>query len=121
MKTFRILAPITLTRADTYPAIANGCSFKGIYVIANYSRIKELIGAATLLSKDEGDDKVQAQWILTNDARTKVITVYDYKEYKKKYTAVTNWHIGGNYTKEEALIILKELGFTEDELEYNKD
>ena len=120
MKTFDVTLNTQLTKVGEYPnkAAATGCSFRGVYIIAEYKRIVEVVGHMTLLNKEEGDGKVQAEVILSNEKGDKVLTIYDYKEHNKSAEEVTNWHIGGNYGKEEVISILTQLGFNNDELQY---
>lgn len=120
MKIFNIKLNTILTKAEVLPHGSRTGGFKGIYIIADYNRIKEILGNANIIEKNEGDGKIQAEWILSTENGNKSLTVYDYKEYTKSYKKVTNWHIGGNYNKSEAISILMQLGFKDTELEYNE-
>jgi hypothetical protein len=54
----------------------------------------KVIGEPTYVVND-GEDKVNIEWELEDD-NGNVITIYDWKEYRKiGYDEKINWHIGG--------------------------
>ena len=122
MKKFEVKLNTTLTKAETLPygAAKAGCSFRGVYIIADYKRLVEILGQPNKLTKEEGDGKTQVEWILSTDKGDRALTIYDWKEYKLNYSQVTSWHVGGNFPKHQVVEILESLGFENTELEYSE-
>jgi hypothetical protein len=73
---------------------ANGTSFHNSTVRASVNELIKVIGEPTYVVND-GEDKVNIEWELEDD-NGNVITIYDWKEYRKiGYDEKINWHIGG--------------------------
>jgi hypothetical protein len=72
----------------------NGTSFHNSTVRASVNELIKVIGEPTYVVND-GEDKVNIEWVLEDD-NGNVITIYDWKEYRKiGYDEKINWHIGG--------------------------
>jgi hypothetical protein len=73
---------------------ANGTSFHNSTVRASVNELIEVVGKPTY-ENNIGQDKVNIEWVLEDD-NGNVITIYDWKEYRKiGYDEKINWHIGG--------------------------
>jgi hypothetical protein len=73
---------------------ANGTSFHHSTVRASVNELTKIIGEPTYESND-GEDKVNIEWELEDD-NGDVITIYDWKEYRKiGYDEQIEWHVGG--------------------------
>ena len=71
-----------------------GTSFHLSTVRASVNELIKVIGEPTYVVND-GEDKVNIEWELEDD-NGNVITIYDWKEYRKiGYDEKINWHIGG--------------------------
>ena len=71
-----------------------GTSFHLSTVRASVNELTKIIGEPTYESND-GEDKVNIEWELEDD-NGNVITIYDWKEYRKiGYDEQIEWHIGG--------------------------
>jgi hypothetical protein len=71
-----------------------GTSFHLSTVRASVNELTKIIGEPTYVVND-GEDKVNIEWELEDD-NGNVITIYDWKEYRKiGYDEKINWHIGG--------------------------
>jgi hypothetical protein len=69
-------------------------SFHGITIKTPPEILTKLFGEPNW-DDNTGDDKVNLEWGL-EDEDGKVITIYDWKEYRKIYNTETiEWHIGG--------------------------
>ena len=72
----------------------NGTSFHNSTVRASVNELIKVIGEPTYVVND-GEDKVNIEWELEDD-NGNVITIYDWKEYRKiGYDEKINWYIGG--------------------------
>jgi hypothetical protein len=73
---------------------ANGTSFHNSTVRASVNELIEVVGKPTY-ENNIGQDKVNIEWVLEDD-NGNVITIYDWKEYRKiGYDEKIVWHIGG--------------------------
>jgi len=84
----------TPIRIDREPNVS-GTSLQG-NVFANYSELLEAFGPPNHCSDvcyEDGGGKVNCEWDLIIDGEP--VTIYDWKE-GKKYTKVTDWHVGGH-------------------------
>jgi hypothetical protein len=73
---------------------SSGTSFHYSTVRASVNELIKIIGEPTYESND-GEDKVNIEWELEDDNED-VVTVYDWKEYRKiGYDEKIEWHIGG--------------------------
>jgi hypothetical protein len=73
---------------------ANGTSFHDSIVRASVNELIKVIGEPTY-EDNTGKDKVNIEWVLEDD-NGNVVTIYDYKEYRKiGYDEKIVWHIGG--------------------------
>ena len=71
-----------------------GTSFHLSTVRASVNELTKIIGEPTYESND-GEDKVNIEWELEDDNED-VVTIYDWKEYRKiGYDEKIEWHIGG--------------------------
>ena len=71
-----------------------GTSFHLSTVRASVNELIKVIGEPTYVVND-GEDKVNIEWELEDD-NGDVITIYDWKEYRKiGYDEQIEWHIGG--------------------------
>jgi hypothetical protein len=71
-----------------------GTSFHLSTVRASVNELTKIIGEPTYESNG-GDDKVNIEWELEDD-NGNVVTIYDWKEYRKiGYDEQIEWHIGG--------------------------
>ena len=71
-----------------------GTSFHLSTVRASVNELIKVIGEPTYVVND-GEDKVNIEWELEDD-NGDVVTVYDWKEYRKiGYDEQIEWHIGG--------------------------
>lgn len=76
----------------------SGTSLQG-NVLAGYGELFDAFGSPDYWSDvcyEDGGDKVNCEWCLRVDGVP--VTIYAWKE-DKKYTKVTDWHVGG-HTKE---------------------
>jgi hypothetical protein len=72
----------------------NGTSFHNSTVRASVNELIKIIGEPTY-EDNTGEDKVNIEWVLENEGGD-VITIYDWKEYRKiGYDEKINWHVGG--------------------------
>jgi hypothetical protein len=73
---------------------SSGTSFHYSTVRASVNELIKVIGEPTYESND-GEDKVNIEWELEDDNED-VVTIYDWKEYRKiGYDEKIEWHIGG--------------------------
>jgi hypothetical protein len=73
---------------------SSGTSFHYSTVRASVNELIKIIGEPTYESND-GEDKVNIEWELEDDNED-VVTIYDWKEYRKiGYDEKIEWHIGG--------------------------
>jgi hypothetical protein len=73
---------------------SSGTSFHHSTVRASVNELIKIIGEPTYESND-GEDKVNIEWELEDDNED-VVTIYDWKEYRKiGYDEKIEWHIGG--------------------------
>ena len=73
---------------------ANGTSFHNSTVTATVNDLIFIIGKPTY-NDNTGQDKVNIEWVL-EDENGNVITIYDWKEYRKiGMDEEIVWHIGG--------------------------
>ena len=73
---------------------ANGTSFHYSTVKATVNELIAVIGNPTY-EDNTGEDKVNVEWVLEDDNEN-VITIYDWKQYRKiGYDETIEWHIGG--------------------------
>jgi hypothetical protein len=73
---------------------SSGTSFHYSTVRASVNELTKIIGEPTYVVND-GEDKVNIEWELEDD-NGDVVTVYDWKEYRKiGYDEKIEWHIGG--------------------------
>jgi hypothetical protein len=73
---------------------SGGTSFHYSTVRASVNELIKIIGEPTYESND-GEDKVNIEWELEDDNED-VVTIYDWKEYRKiGYDEKIEWHIGG--------------------------
>jgi hypothetical protein len=73
---------------------SSGTSFHYSTVRASVNELIKIIGGPTYESND-GEDKVNIEWELEDDNED-VVTIYDWKEYRKiGYDEKIEWHIGG--------------------------
>jgi len=71
-----------------------GTSFHLSTVRASVNELTKIIGEPTYEGND-GEDKVNIEWELEDDNED-VVTIYDWKEYRKiGYDEKIEWHIGG--------------------------
>jgi hypothetical protein len=71
-----------------------GTGFHLSTVRASVNELTKIIGEPTYESND-GEDKVNIEWELEDD-NGDVVTIYDWKEYRKiGYDEQIEWHIGG--------------------------
>ncbi len=70
---------------------AVGTSLKG-YLEADYSDLVACFSKPN--ARYEGNDKVQAQWVLKIGGR--IVTIYDYKNDIKPEKNI-HWHVGGHH------------------------
>ena len=71
-----------------------GTSFHLSTVRASVNELTKIIGEPAYESND-GEDKVNIEWELEDD-NGDVVTIYDWKEYRKiGYDEQIEWHIGG--------------------------
>ena len=118
MKTFEVQTKTKLTKVKSYAPniLVTGCSFRQVYIRISYNSIVAILGKPTITGAN-GGGKIQVEWILENEEKTKTISIYDWKEYDTPYEDVNHWNVGGNYSKEESYKILIELGFLNTQLE----
>ena len=73
---------------------SSGTSFHNSTVRASVNELIKIIGEPTYVIND-GEDKVNIEWELEDDNED-VVTIYDWKEYRKiGYDEKIEWHIGG--------------------------
>jgi hypothetical protein len=73
---------------------SSGTSFHYSTVRASVNELIKIIGEPTYESND-GEDKVNIEWELEDD-NGDVVTIYDWKEYRKiGHDEKIEWHIGG--------------------------
>jgi hypothetical protein len=73
---------------------SSGTSFHHSTVRASVNELIKIIGEPTYVIND-GEDKVNIEWELEDDNED-VVTIYDWKEYRKiGYDEKIEWHIGG--------------------------
>jgi hypothetical protein len=73
---------------------SSGTSFHYSTVRASVNELIKIIGEPTYVIND-GEDKVNIEWELEDDNED-VVTIYDWKEYRKiGYDEQIEWHIGG--------------------------
>ena len=73
---------------------ANGTSFHNSTVTATVNELISIIGEPTY-NDNTGEDKVNIEWEL-EDGDGNVVTIYDWKEYRKiGMDEKIEWHIGG--------------------------
>jgi hypothetical protein len=73
---------------------SSGTSFHYSTFRASVDELIKIIGEPTYESND-GEDKVNIEWELEDDNED-VVTIYDWKEYRKiGYDEKIEWHIGG--------------------------
>jgi hypothetical protein len=73
---------------------SSGTSFHYSTVRASVNELIKVIGEPTYEGND-GEDKVNIEWELEDDNED-VVTIYDWKEYRKiGYDEKIEWHIGG--------------------------
>ena len=73
---------------------SSGTSFHYSTVRTSVNELTKIIGEPTYVIND-GEDKVNIEWEL-EDNNEDVVTVYDWKEYRKiGYDEKIEWHIGG--------------------------
>lgn len=71
-----------------------GTSFHYSTVTATVNELISVIGEPTYVV-NTGEDKVNIEWELEDD-NGNVVTIYDWKEYRKiGYDEKIEWHIGG--------------------------
>ena len=83
--------PICITREPN----VGGTSLQGI-INVSYGELLDAFGPPDHCSDvpyEDGGGKVNCEWNLRIDSE--IVTIYDWKE-DKKYTKVTEWHIGGH-------------------------
>jgi hypothetical protein len=90
---------------------ANGTSFHNSTVTATVNDLIFIIGEPTY-DDNTGQDKVNIEWVL-EDENGNVVTIYDWKEYRKiGMDEKIVWHIGGmskeitNNAKEEIELVM---------------
>jgi hypothetical protein len=73
---------------------ANGTSFHHSTVKASVNELIKIIGEPAYEGND-GKNKVNIEWELEDD-NGDVVTIYDWKEYRKiGYDEKIEWHVGG--------------------------
>jgi hypothetical protein len=73
---------------------SSGTSFHYSTVRASVNELIKIIGEPIYVIND-GEDKVNIEWELEDDNED-VVTIYDWKEYRKiGYDEKIEWHIGG--------------------------
>ena len=73
---------------------ANGTSFHNSTVTATVNELISVIGKP-VYDDNTGEDKVNIEWEL-EDEEGNVVTIYDWKEYRKiGMDEKIEWHIGG--------------------------
>ena len=73
---------------------SSGTSFHYSTFRVSVNELIKIIGEPTYESND-GEDKVNIEWELEDDNED-VVTIYDWKEYRKiGYDEKIEWHIGG--------------------------
>lgn len=101
----------TITNANI---TGSGTSFYGQTVKASVNELTDILGPAKYQYTDI-DGKTQNEWLL--ESRGRVVTLYDYKEYRKySHDEPLDFHIGGHSQQdteqakldiEEELIMLR--------------
>ena len=86
---------------------ANGTSFHDVTITTTINALVELLGEPTYTG-DWSEDKVTVEWVCETE-RGNVVTIYDWKEYRRLgEDDIVQFHIGG-HSEEDTLKVKSEL------------